>query len=219
MTFEFEALLFDLDGTLIASIAAVDRAWSAWSRRNGLDPESVLPRIHGRRSIDSIRVLVPHLDAESENDWVRNWETSDTEGIVPLAGAHEFLSALTCPWAIVTSGTTAVALARMRAAGLPKPMAAVYAEDVLAGKPAPDPFLLAAKRLGVRPERCVAFEDAVSGIRSARAAGMRVVGVASALSPAELREADAVISDYTAVSIENGRRLWVESQLEKATEA
>lgn len=217
MTFEFDALLFDLDGTLITSIAAVDRAWSAWSARHGLEPAFVLPRIHGRRSIDSIRALAPHLDAEVENDWVRNREVTDTAGIEPIPGAAEFLRSIACPWAIVTSGTTDVACARLRASGLPNPTAAVYAEDVKAGKPAPDPFLLAAARLGVPPERCVAFEDALSGIRSARAAGMPVIGIASSMPPIELREADAVVADYLAVSVSEGHRLEVDSLLDDVT--
>lgn len=209
MSFEFDALLFDLDGTLIASIAAVDRCWSAWSERHGLDPAEVLPHIHGRRSIDSVRAIAPHLDAEQEDAWMRRREATDTAGVEALAGVAEFLAKLECPWAIVTSGTSDVALARVRAAGLPQPTVAVYGEDVSQGKPHPEPFLTAAERLGVAAGRCLAFEDAASGIRSARAAGMRVIGVAASTRTGELAAADAVITDFRDLVLGPGNRVTV----------
>jgi mannitol-1-/sugar-/sorbitol-6-phosphatase len=212
MTFEFDALLFDLDGTLISSIAAVDRAWSAWAVSRGFDPIVVLPKIHGRRSIDSVRALAPHLDAVAEDAWLRHLESTDLEGVYPLPGVVEFLERLTCPWAIVTSGTSDVAQARLRATGLPAATAAVYGETVPRGKPHPDPFLIGAELLSVAPERCVAFEDAAAGIRSAHAAGMRVIGLSTSLSAAQLSEADAVIADFTWLSLGPGNQFEIADQ-------
>ncbi len=107
MTFRCQAILFDLDGTLIDSIAAVDRAWSHWAVRHGLDPAVIVPQIHGRRAIDSMRLLAPHLDVEAEDIWLRSIEATDTEGIVPIAGALEFVASIPRHrWAVVTSGAS-----------------------------------------------------------------------------------------------------------------
>jgi len=201
MTFEFDALLFDLDGTLVNSLAAVDRAWTALCDRHRLDASFVVPQIHGRRSIDSIRLILPHVDAEAEDQWLQDREATDTEGVFALEGAAEFLYSLECPWAIVTSGTSNVANPRIRAGGLPMPRVAVYGEDVKNGKPSPGPYLLGAQRLGIAPERCLFFEDTLAGIRSAHAANMKSIGIASSLSAEQISEADAVINDYKNLSV------------------
>jgi sugar-phosphatase len=173
-----KALLFDLDGTLVHSLPAVERAWKTFARRHALDETNIFERIHGRRSIDSIRQLLPHVDPEVEDAFIRNLEATDTEGVHALPGAVELLESLEPGrWAIVTSGTSDVAMARWRAAGLPRPTVFVYGEEVANGKPAPDPFLLGAKKLGVEPESCLGFEDASAGMASIFAAGMQGVGV------------------------------------------
>ena len=178
MILRAQGLLFDLDGTLIDSLAAVDRAWSHFAEKHGFAPEDVKARIHGRRSIDSIRELVPHVDAQAEDAWMRGLESADTAGVVALPGAKALLEALPLDrWCVVTSGTSDVARARMEAVGLPLPRFAVFGEDVVRGKPAPDPFLLGAERLGFAPADCLGFEDTDAGLGSVRAAGVRPVAV------------------------------------------
>jgi sugar-phosphatase len=165
-------VLFDLDGTLIDSIAAVNRAWAAWSRKVGLDPALVLPRIHGRRFLDSVRDLAPHLDAEAEDAWLQEFEAENTEAVALLPGARALLSAVQgFPWGIVTSGTSNVALARMAAADLPVPDVCVFGEDVERGKPDPGPFRLGCERMKLLPGQVLAFEDTLPGVQSALAAG------------------------------------------------
>lgn len=178
MTLRAKGLLFDLDGTLIDSLPAVDRAWRSFAERHDLHPEEVLSKIHGRRSIDSIRALLPNVDAEAEDAWIRNREATDTEGVLALPGAHALLEALPSDrWCVVTSGTSDVAKARMAATGLPLPKFAVYGEDVSRGKPHPEPFELGAHRLGFHPSDCIGFEDTDAGLASIEHASARAVAV------------------------------------------
>jgi mannitol-1-/sugar-/sorbitol-6-phosphatase len=201
--FSCRALLCDLDGTLIHSLAAVDRAWAKWSRQNDLAPEDILPFIHGRRSLDSIRVLAPHLDAEKEDLALRQIESTDTDGVEVIAGAAAFLASLPRDgWAIVTSGTRDVASARLRATGLPVPDVFVCGDDVSQGKPFPEPYEKAAKQLGLLPSDCVVLEDTLAGIQAGSSAGMRVLGVAALHPPIAESPVLGWIRDYTAIKIQ-----------------
>ena len=173
-----KALLFDLDGVLIdISTPAVARVWSKWARAHGFDSEEVVAHAHGRPSIATVREYLPNADHEAENRIVERSEIEDLDGVVPLPGARELLESLPAErWTIVTSGTRALATVRLRAAGLPAPAKFVTATDVVNGKPHPEPFLKAAKILGVAPSDCVVVEDAPAGIRAGKTAGARVIG-------------------------------------------
>jgi mannitol-1-/sugar-/sorbitol-6-phosphatase len=173
----FGALLFDMDGTILSSIAAAERVWAAWARRHGVDVGTFLPTIHGVRSVETVRRLgLPGVDPETEAAAITAAEIEDVEGIEAIAGAADFLASLPAErWAIVTSAPRALATARIQAAGLPLPPAMISAEDVEHGKPAPDCFLLAAARLRVAPEDCLVLEDSDAGIAAAEAAGAAVL--------------------------------------------
>ena len=175
----FDAMLFDMDGTILTSIKAAERVWAAWAIAHGLDPETFLPTIHGVQSVETIRRLgLPGVDPEAEAAAITRAEIADTGGIEAIAGAGAFLAALPARrWAVVTSAPRALALRRIEAAGLPLPPVLVTAEDVPRSKPAPDCFLLGARRLGVAAERCLAFEDSAAGIAAAESAGCTVVVV------------------------------------------
>lgn len=199
MNFPARGLLFDLDGTLVHSILAVDRAWTRFALRHGLSPAEVLPRIHGRRALDSIRLLLPNVNADAENLILRQWETEDTEGIVEVPGAAKFLKSLPKNiWGIVTSGTLDVATARIYAAGLPFPCVLITGEQVANGKPSPDPYLLGAKSLGVPPNLCLAFEDVGAGYRAAKLAGMIVVAISDGVQLPD--EADFIVPNFRSAS-------------------
>ena len=173
----FSALLFDMDGTLLSSIVAAERVWTRWAERHGLDVATFLPTIHGMRSVDTVRQLnLPGVDAQVEADLISAEEMIDVDGVHEIAGARRLLAQLPeGRWAVVTSAPRALALRRIEAAGLSVPAMLIAAEDVANGKPAPDPFLLAAKRLGVAIADCLVFEDAPAGIAAAEAAGAAIV--------------------------------------------
>lgn len=202
MTLHVSAILFDLDGVLADSSASVERAWSAWARRVGLDPAYVYSEVHGRRAVDTIRALQPALDVDAELAFLVNLETTDNHDVVPIPGVLELLSALPADaWAVVTSGTRAVATSRLVAAGIPLPRIMISGESVSRGKPDPEGYLKGAAMLGVAPEQCVVVEDAPAGAAASRAAGMHLLAVTTTHAAAELEPADIIVPDLTHVSV------------------
>lgn len=193
----FDAFLFDMDGTLINSIAATERIWGDWARRHGLDVEAFMPTMHGRRGIDTITALdLPGVDPLAEALKIERSEIEDVEGVVAIDGAIAFLSALPPDrWAIVTSAPIALARRRLETAGIELPKTMVTAEDVKVGKPSPEGYLLAAARLGVDPARCLVFEDVDAGVKAGENAGAGVV-VVTATHAHELATAHPSIDSY-----------------------
>ncbi|MGE7388152.1 HAD-IA family hydrolase [Streptomyces sp. NPDC004126] len=175
------ALLLDMDGTIVNSDAVVERCWREWALEHGLDPQEALKVVHGRQGYATMAILLPERPMElnhAENAVMLARETADTDGVVPIAGAPEFMASLAAlPHALVTSADAALAEARMTAAALPMPRVRVTAESVGASKPDPEGFLKGAAELGVDPADCVVFEDSGAGIAAGLAAGMRVIGI------------------------------------------
>jgi sugar-phosphatase len=196
----FSAFLFDMDGTILTSIKAAERVWGQWAEGHGLDVDAFLPTIHGKRTEETIRALeLPGVDPVREAAFITRAEIEDVAGIEAIEGAGAFLASLPrARWAIVTSAPRRLAEARIAAAGLPSPDVLVAAEDVERGKPAPDPFLLGARKLGVAPGDCLVFEDTLAGLQSAQAAGMASIVVTTTHShPLQLDIADVTaVLDY-----------------------
>ncbi|WP_260954765.1 HAD-IA family hydrolase [Pseudomonas citri] len=199
----YHAFLFDMDGTLLNSIAAAERIWTRWAMRHGVDVATFLPTIHGVRAIDTIaRQHLPGVDAAAEAEQITREEIDDVEGVVHVPGALAFLEQLPpSQWAIVTSAPMALALRRMEAAGIPRPGVMVTAEDVSAGKPDPACYRLAAERLQVAAQACLVFEDAEAGIRAGEAAGADVL-VVTATHGHPLLTAHSRIEDYQGLGVE-----------------
>ena len=191
-------VLFDLDGVLIDSTPCVTRVWQAWAIEHGLDPEHVVHVAHGRRSIETIELVAPNLDAAAENIEVENRELADTEGLTVFPGALDLLRSLPQgKWTIVTSGTRPLATLRLQVGGLPVPERMVTADDVSKGKPNPEPYLKGAEILGLRAEDCVVIEDAPSGLKAANAAGCRSFGVPTTYRPEELGDATVLLNSLS----------------------
>ena len=198
----FGAFLFDMDGTVLNSIAAAERVWAAWAERHGVDVETFLPTIHGVRAIDTIRRLnLPGVDAEAQAAFIAQAEIDDVEGIVQIPGAAAFLDSLPAErWAMVTSAPRDLALRRMAAAGIPEPAVMITAEDVTAGKPDPAGYRLAAQRLGLAPCDCLIFEDATVGIQAAEAAGAALM-IITTTHQHPIETTHATLDSYESLSI------------------
>jgi sugar-phosphatase len=178
LRFEVDAVLADNDGTLIDSQPAVNRAWKRWAERVGLDWSYVASRIHGRRASESIAELTPHRDLADEDAWLEQVELEELTDVVPIPGAPELLAGLDgARWAVATSASVKLAVARLESAQLPTPEVLIGADLVERGKPDPQPYLLAAEALRVAPQRCLVLEDSTAGVRAGAAAGCTVIGV------------------------------------------
>ncbi|WP_309266308.1 HAD-IA family hydrolase [Aeromonas salmonicida] len=201
LTLRAAALLLDMDGTLVHSTDEVETVWRLWCRRHQLAPEPVLAMCHGLRSREVIRALAPQLDMAQEVALLDELEIHHTGRGEAIMGSRALLTRLPAErWALVTSASQRVARHRLESAGLPLPTLLVGAEDVVHGKPDPEPYLLGAKGLGVAPADCLVFEDAPAGIQSALRAGCAVVQVGGKrlLGPAVI----AVIQDWRQVSVD-----------------
>jgi sugar-phosphatase len=204
-TFDCAAILFDLDGVLVDSTGSVTRQWRRWAEEHNLDPQKVLEIAHGVRTIEIVRTLAPHLDAEAEVKRIEKREADDQEGVAVMAGAAELLKAIPeGRWCVVTSGTRYLATARLKLANLPTPNVLVSADDVSKGKPDPEPYLMGAKLLGMKPAECLVIEDAPAGIRAAHRGGMKAIAITSTYPASELREGDAVVQKLPQIKVRSG---------------
>lgn len=198
---ECAAVLFDLDGVLVDSTAAVERAWRRWAEQHGLHFEDVIAHAHGRRTVETIAAVAPHLDAQAETLALEDDEIARRAEVAPLPGAHDILRTLAgASWAIVTSGTRRLAGARIEACGFPPPRSLVTGDDVAEGKPHPAAYTQAAESLGVAAADCVVFEDAPAGIEAARGAGATVIAITTTYPPTELGRADGYAATLAQVS-------------------
>jgi mannitol-1-/sugar-/sorbitol-6-phosphatase len=203
-----DAVLFDLDGTLVDSTASVLRNWRRVATMLGRDGEDLVGNRHGIPGRQVLRMIEPDLSEErilELDQALLDGEVADTRDVVATRGALPLLEALPADrWAIVTSGSRRLALARLRAAGLPVPPILVTADDVHVGKPDPEPYQLGARLLGLPPERCLVIEDAPAGITAARAAGCPALGVLTtfpALDADTVKDLAAVAVDVTAAGL------------------
>jgi len=197
------AILFDMDGVLVDSHRAVERTWLRWSALRGVHVPGLVQRAHGRRPFETVQEIAPHLDVEEEVSWLAAAEEADLDGVVALPGAQSLLEALTdAEHAIVTSSGRGLARRRLGHAGLPVPRLILSADDVRSGKPSPEGYLEAARRLGVAAGDCAVFEDTPAGISAGRAAGATVIGLRTTFPTEDLAAADRLIDSLAQVRLE-----------------
>jgi len=208
------AIIFDMDGVIIDSGDIYARHWRDWGACRGYDYDRDIAHVHpGRPPAETIRIVAPELDADAEAiAFNARLDVDDGEdALAALPGAVALLGSLPAErWTIATSAYRGVAVLWLGQCGVPVPPALVTVDDVENGKPAPDPYLLAAERLGVDPARCLVIEDAPAGVQAARSAGARVLALRTTHSSAALSEADYEASDLASVTAQlHGRDLLI----------
>lgn len=206
----FAAFLFDMDGTLVNSMAVVDRVWRAWAARHGIETDPLMAAMHGVKAIETIRRFAPAgVDAEAETKALTQAEIEDMEGLAEIGGAAAFLAKVPAGRrALVTSAPRTLALRRLEAAGVPLPEVVITAEDVAHGKPAPDCFLAAAALLGVDIADCLVWEDSPAGLAAAEAAGAAAIVITEA-HHAELETPHPALVDYRGLDVETDAQGWL----------
>jgi sugar-phosphatase len=195
-----QAVLFDMDGTLVDSSAAVDGAWRRFAAVHGLDHGQVMDFARGRQPVDTLtHFMPPGFDVDQAAKGLLEEELTHLDGVKPVPGAVDLMAALAgVPTALVTSAERELAIRRMAAAGLPMPPGFVPAE-MAASKPEPDGYLLAAQMLGVDPQACAVFEDSLAGVQAGLAAGAQVVIVGGHTTHPQ---AAAQVADLTGITVQ-----------------
>ena len=190
-----KGLLFDMDGVLISSIGSVNRCWRRWAAHYGVPNAEQFEISHGTRAVDVMLGLRPDFTEEQAREGLKlieDMEIDDVDDLLVLPGVRELLNSLPVErWTIVTSATRRLMVARLKAAGLPQPVRMITANDVVNGKPHPEPYISGARILGFEPADCVVVEDAPTGVGSGKAAGSRVLGVLGTHQASELYSAGA----------------------------
>ncbi|KAH9169490.1 phosphatase [Lactarius sanguifluus] len=210
----FTTSLFDMDGTLIDSTPGVVAAWELFAETYPtINVQEILKNTHGVRTVETVKMFCGVTDPEKLELEVTRFEDAiitmsqedGREGITLLPGVRTLIDNLGASkhWTICTSATRGYGSAALEVVGIVPPETIVFAEDVAEGKPQPDPYLLGAKRCGVRPERCLVIEDAPAGVQSGRAAGCKTLAVTTS-HPRERMVAsrpDYLVEDLSSVTM------------------
>ena len=217
ITIEVRGILFDMDGVLVSSLGSVERSWTTYGERRGVDGATAIKAAHGKRAIETIRLLRPDLDEAEELKFIEDIECADVEDIEVLKGVKNLLARLPVGhWTIVTSATYRLARLRLETAGLLVPKRFISADMVHDGKPHPEPYLKGAALLGFAPEECLVIEDAPAGVQAGRAAGAKVLATIFSHTQQELAGADWIVESLEHVGVrstENGVELSFEPVL------
>jgi sugar-phosphatase len=203
ITLHPRGILFDMDGVLVSSLGSVERSWEKWALSRGIDPEVAIRTAHGRRAIETVRLLRPDLNDMEELLWLERMEIEDKVGLEALEGVERILEDLPEKyWTVVTSATERLARSRMEAAGVRVPLRIVSADMVTEGKPHPEPYLLGAERLGLHPSQCLVIEDSASGVKAGRAAGCKVLATLYSHAVESLTDADWIVPSLSEVRVQ-----------------
>lgn len=195
-------ILFDMDGVLVSSLGSVERSWEKWALARDIDPSLAIRTAHGRRAIETVRLLRPDLNDLQELEWLEEMEVEDKVGLEMLTGVRPILDSLPEKyWTVVTSATERLARSRMEHAGVHVPARIVSAERVTNGKPDPEPYQKGAELLGLRPPECLVIEDSASGAEAGHAAGCTVMATLFSHSLPSLQRADWIVRSLEDVRV------------------
>jgi sugar-phosphatase len=202
MILRVHGILFDMDGVLVSSLGSVERSWKTWAEARGVDPALAIRTAHGRRAIETVRLLRPDLNDEQELQWLEDMEVEDNEGLEILHGVKPILESLPEQyWTVVTSATDRLARARMAYGGIPVPARMITADMVTKGKPDPEPYGRGAELLGLAPRECLVIEDSASGAKAGHAAGCKVLATLFSHSLESLSAADWIVRSLEDVQV------------------
>jgi mannitol-1-/sugar-/sorbitol-6-phosphatase len=202
MILRIRGILFDMDGVLVSSLGSVERSWQKWGEMRSVDTALAVRTAHGRRAIETIRLLRPDLIDVDELKLIEDLEVADKTDVKMLAGVERLLEALPQKyWTIVTSATERLARARLGYAGIREPEHMITADMVANGKPNPEPYLRGAELLGLRPEDCLVIEDSASGAKAGHAAGCKVLATLFSHTLEELNAADWIVRSLEDVQV------------------
>lgn len=200
------ALMLDLDGVIVDSSIVVERHWQRWAIRKNVPLEQLRPFMHGHRTVDVIQRFAYSPKSELEAAELEAREGADCDGLREVSGARALITSLPVgTWGVVTSSSRLTSATRLEAVGLPIPDILVTAEEVTAGKPSPEGYILCAQRLRTPPNQCIVVEDTPAGIVAGRSAGAKVIAVATTNSKEELEIADFVVRDLSSLSVTQAR--------------
>jgi len=202
MILRVRGILFDMDGVLVSSLGSVERSWTTWAEARGVDPAAAIRTAHGRRAIETVRILRPDLNDEQELKWLEDMEVEDKQGLEILNGVRPILESLPEKyWTVVTSATDRLARARMAYGGIPVPARMITADMVTRGKPDPEPYRRGAELLGLAPADCLVIEDSASGAKAGHAAGCKVLATLFSHSLESLAAADWIVHSLEDVKV------------------
>jgi len=202
MILRVRGILFDMDGVLVSSLGSVERSWTKWAERHGMNIAEAIHTAHGRRAIETVRLLRPDLNADEELRYIEDLEVEDKEGLEILHGVKPILESLPEKyWTVVTSATDRLARARMAYGGIPVPARMITADVVVKGKPDPEPYRRGAELLGLPPQDCLVIEDSASGAKAGHAAGCKVLATLFSHSLESLIAADWIVHSLEDVHV------------------
>jgi sugar-phosphatase len=204
-----EGLLFDMDGVLVTSTQSDERCWTRWAAHHNLSETFDLRGTHGRRAIDTLREHFPNLTVNQARAHIAQLdsyiEEEEGPGVIAYPGVVALLASIPPHrWTVVTSASEKIMRTRLSAAGIVPPAHTVGGDTVTMGKPHPEGYLRGAAILTRKPQDCLVIEDAPTGIKAGKAAGCRVLAVATSHRPDELRTADWVIASIDQLKVSKG---------------
>lgn len=202
VTLHPRGILFDMDGVLVSSLGSVERSWEKWAQARNVDPQQAIQTAHGRRAIETVRLLRPDLNDMEELEWLERMEMADNGGLETLAGVERILETLPEKyWTVVTSATERLARSRMEAGGIRVPTRIISADMVAHGKPHPEPYEKGAALLGLAASDCLVIEDSASGAQAGNAAGCKVLATLYSHALESLRHADWIVQSLDEVHV------------------